>query len=123
MARQREPESARISAVTHDGRGIAELPGKKVFVAGALQGEDVRFLRRKRHRSYDDAELVEVLSASPSRVQPRCEVYGVCGGCSLQHVSGAEQRRIKEQSLRDSILRIGRTEPEYWLPPLFDASP
>jgi 23S rRNA (uracil1939-C5)-methyltransferase len=122
MARPREPETARIGAVTHDGRGLADVPGKKVFVAGALQGEDVRFLRRKQHRSYDDAELVEVLNASPSRVQPRCQVYEVCGGCSLQHVSGAVQRQIKEQSLRDNIARIGRTEPLRWLPPLFDAS-
>lgn len=123
MARHSEPETATIGAVTHDGRGIAELPGKKVFVAGALPGEAVRFLRRKRHRSYDDAELTEVLSASPSRVPPRCQVYGVCGGCSLQHVDADEQRRIKEQSLRDAILRIGRTEPDHWLPPLFDAAP
>ena len=122
MARQREPETARIGAVTHDGRGIAEVPGKKVFVAGALQGEVVRFMRRKRHRGYDDAELVDLLSESPSRVQPRCQVYGVCGGCSLQHVGSAEQRQIKEQSLRDNIVRIGRTEPQHWLPPLFDAS-
>jgi 23S rRNA (uracil1939-C5)-methyltransferase len=122
MARQREPETARIGAVTHDGRGIAEVPGKKVFVAGALQGEEVRFMRRKRHRSYDDAELVDLLSSSPSRVQPRCQVYGVCGGCSLQHVAAAEQRQIKEQSLRDSIVRIGRTEPQHWLAPLFDSS-
>jgi 23S rRNA (uracil1939-C5)-methyltransferase len=122
MARQRATETARIVAVTHDGRGIAEAPGKKVFVAGALQGEEVRFMRRKRHRSYDDAELLEVLSASPSRVQPRCEVYGVCGGCSLQHVTAAEQRHIKEQSLRDNLSRIGRTEPQQWLPPLFDSS-
>ncbi len=122
MARQRETETARIGAVTHDGRGIAEVPGKKVFVAGALQGEEVRFLRRKRHRSYDDAELVDVLSASPSRVQPRCQVYGVCGGCSMQHVAAAEQREIKEKSLHDNIMRIGRTEPRQWLSPLFDAS-
>ncbi len=122
MARQRAAETASIVAVTHDGRGIADVPGKKVFVAGALEGEEVRFMRRKRHRSFDDAELLEVLRASPSRAQPRCEVYGVCGGCSLQHVTAAEQRHIKEQSLRDNLSRIGRTEPQQWLPPLYDSS-
>ncbi len=79
-------------------------------------------MRRKRHRNYDDAELVDVLSAAPSRVQPRCRVFGVCGGCSLQHVAAADQRQIKEQSLRDNISRIGRTEPLHWLPPVFDGS-
>jgi 23S rRNA (uracil1939-C5)-methyltransferase len=122
MARQREPETARIDAVTHDGRGIADVTGKKVFVAGALQGEEVRFLRRKRRRNYDEAEIVEVLTPSPSRIVPRCAAYGICGGCSLQHVSAAEQRTIKERSLRDSISRIGHAEPDAWLPPLFDES-
>ena len=120
MARYREPETARIDAVTHDGRGIAAIAGKKVFVAGALQGEEVRFNRRKRRRSYDEAELVEVLSPSPSRIEPRCAVFGVCGGCALQHVSAEEQRSIKEKSLRDSMARIAHAEPDTWLPPLHD---
>lgn len=122
-ARQREPETAFIDGVTHDGRGIAAISGKKVFVAGALQGEEVRFNRRKRRRAYDEAELVEVLSASPSRISPRCAAFGTCGGCSLQHVSQAEQRDIKAQSLRDNLQRIAGTEPAQWLPPLFDESP
>jgi 23S rRNA (uracil1939-C5)-methyltransferase len=123
MRKQRGPETAEIAAVTHDGRGIAAVAGKKVFVAGALLGEQVRFQRRKRRRNYDEAELIEVLSPSPSRIEPRCAVYGVCGGCSLQHVSAAEQREIKGRSLRDSMTRIARTEPDRWLAPLFDASP
>ena len=118
MAR-RDPEIARISSVTHDGRGIADVQGKKVFVAGALAGEQVRFLRRKLHRKYDEAELLEVLEASPSRIEPRCAVFGRCGGCSMQHVSDAEQRDIKEQALRDSLQRIGRVSPEAWLPAIY----
>ncbi len=123
MARkQRQPETAEISAVTHDGRGIAAVEGKKVFVAGALAGETVRFLRRKRRRNYDEAELLEVLQASPERVEPRCAVYGVCGGCSLQHQSQDTQRRIKSDSLRDALQRIGKLTPETWLEPVCDAS-
>ena len=53
----REPETAMIDAVTHDGRGITATDGKKVFVAGALAGEEVRFIRRKRRRNFDEAEL------------------------------------------------------------------
>jgi len=78
--RRREPEEASIRAVTHEGRGIADVEGKKVFVTGALAGETVRFLRRKRHRNYDEAELLEVVEASESRVAARCEAFGRCGG-------------------------------------------
>jgi 23S rRNA (uracil1939-C5)-methyltransferase len=120
--KKRGPETAVIETATHDGRGIAAVSGKKVFVSGALQGETVRFQRRKRRRNYDEAELLEVLEPSASRIVPRCAVFGTCGGCSLQHISAADQRDIKERSLRDSLQRIGRVTPQRWLDPLYDQS-
>jgi len=123
MARKRrEPETAQIEAVTHDGKGIAAVEGKKVFVTGALVGETVRFQRRKRRRNFDEAELLEVLEASAARIEPRCAAFSICGGCSLQHITGADQRAIKHQSLVDSLERIGKVEPGRWLDPLFDGS-
>lgn len=116
--RRREPETARIESASHDGRGIAAIDGKKVFVAGALPGEEVRFQRRKSRRNFDEAELLEVLEPSPERIEARCEAYGRCGGCSLQHVSEAQQRQIKEQALRDNLERIGRVTPSTWFEPM-----
>ena len=72
--KRREPETAQIESTTHDGRGIAALEGKKVFVAGALPGETVRFQRRKRRRNFDEAELLEVLEPSADRIEPRCRL-------------------------------------------------
>ena len=117
-SRRREPETAVIQSATHDGRGIAAVEGKKVFVSGALPGEEVCFQRRKSRRNFDEAELLEVLEASPERIEPRCEVYGRCGGCAMQHISDAQQRQIKSQTLRDNLERIGRVTPEHWLDPL-----
>ena len=118
--RRREPETATIESMTHDGRGIAAVSGKKVFVAGALEGEEVRFIRRKRRRNYDEAELLEVLQPSAARIKPRCDAFGTCGGCSLQHLSGEDQRALKQQTLADNLERIGRLTPERWLPALFN---
>ncbi len=114
--RRREPETAVIDSVTHDGRGIASTNGKKAFVAGALAGETVQFIRRKSRRNFDEAELLEVIEASPDRISARCEAFGRCGGCALQHVTPDRQRAIKEQTLRDNLERIGRVEPSKWLP-------
>ncbi|MGI9223759.1 MAG: 23S rRNA (uracil(1939)-C(5))-methyltransferase RlmD [Woeseiaceae bacterium] len=114
--RRREPETAVIDSVTHDGRGIASAAGKKAFVAGALAGETVQFIRRKSRRNFDEAELLEVIEASPDRIIARCEAFGRCGGCALQHVAPEQQRAIKEQTLRDNLERIGRVEPQDWLP-------
>ncbi len=114
--RRREPETAVIDSVTHDGRGIAAASGKKAFVAGALAGETVQFIRRKSRRNFDEAELLEVIDASSDRIDARCEAFGRCGGCALQHVTPERQRAIKEQTLRDNLERIGRVEPRDWLP-------
>ena len=116
--RQREPETARITGVTHDGRGIADVSGKKVFVAGALEGEEVRFIRRKSKRNFDEAELLEIIEASENRIEARCEAFGRCGGCSLQHISEDEQRAIKFQTLQDNLERIGGVVPDKWLDPI-----
>jgi 23S rRNA (uracil1939-C5)-methyltransferase len=120
--RKREPEMAIIDALTHDGRGIAAIEGKKVFVAGALPGEQVRVVRHKIRRGHDEADLLEVLVPSQERVVPRCEAFGVCGGCALQHVDTADQRAIKQKSLEDSLERIGGVCPDRWLKPIFDAT-
>ena len=120
MARKkrREPETATIESATHDGRGIAAVSGKKVFVAGALPGETVEFIRRKSRRNFDEAELLAVIESSPDRIEAKCEAFGRCGGCSLQHVSEDYQRSIKEQTLKDNLQRIGKVEPESWLAPM-----
>jgi 23S rRNA (uracil1939-C5)-methyltransferase len=116
--KRREPETATIVGVTHDGRGIADTDGKKAFIAGALEGENVTYIRRKFRRNFDEAELLEVHEASPDRIEAKCEAFGRCGGCSLQHVSAEHQRAIKSQTLRDNLERIGHVEPETWLEPM-----
>ena len=113
-----EPESALVVALAHDGRGIARIDGKAVFVAGALPGETVRLRRRARRSSFDEAELVEVVEPSPERVVPQCSAYGVCGGCSLQHASPRLQREAKQGALLDDLERIGKVTPDEVLPPL-----
>ena len=120
MARKkrREPETAEIAAVTHDGRGIAAADGKKAFVAGALEGETVTYIRRKFRRNFDEAELLEVHTSSPDRIDAKCAVFGRCGGCSLQHVTPQHQRGIKSQTLRDNLERIGNVTPREWLEPM-----
>jgi len=120
MARKkrRGPETAVIGGVTHDGRGIADTDGKKVFIAGALEGETVTYQRRKFRRNFDEAELLEVHESSSDRIEAKCEAFGRCGGCSLQHITPEHQRDIKAQTLRDNLERIGRVTPETWLEPM-----
>jgi 23S rRNA (uracil1939-C5)-methyltransferase len=113
-------ETGVVAALTHDGEGIIKV-GKTAFVAGALPGETVRFRRTRRHRQHDEAELIEVLERSPTRVEPRCPHFGVCGGCALQHLDTQAQIRVKEAELREVLERVARTQPDRWLAPLQDS--
>lgn len=113
-----ESETALIVDVLMDGRGVADAPGKKVFVDGALNGETVRFRRRRKKRNFDEAELLEVLEPAPERIEPRCAAFGVCGGCSLQHLAASEQLRMKQAFVLESLQRFGAVIPERVLPPV-----
>ena len=109
-----------ITDLSHDGRGVAHVAGKAVFVTGALAGERVhlRFTGKRRH--YDEAVVEEVLRASPDRVVPRCAHFGVCGGCALQHLDATAQIAAKQRVLLENLERIGKVRPQSVLAPLTD---
>ena len=112
------PFEAHITDLGHDGRGVARINGKTVFVSGALLGEQVMARLCKRHRHFDEAEVVEVLTASPHRVEPRCQHFAQCSGCSLQHLDAPAQIAAKQRVLLENFERIGQVAPQCWLPPL-----
>ena len=119
MSRQPLPEhELKIEALSHEGRGIAHHEGKVVFVDAALPGEVVRAAWIRRQRRFDEARAIEILQASPDRVEPPCPLAGVCGGCSLQHLSNEAQLRYKQQALAEQLRHFGAIEPRSWLPPL-----
>lgn len=112
---------ADITDLSHDGRGVAHVNGKAVFVSGALAGERVRLRYTGKKRHFDEAVVEEVLQPSPDRVEPRCAHFGVCAGCVLQHLNCAAQIAAKQRTLMENLKRIGKVTPESVLPALTDA--
>lgn len=124
--RPRIPEGefeATIDAMAHDGRGIARVDGKATFLYGGLPGETVTFRYLNRRRSHDEGQVLDVAVPSTDRVEPRCAQYGVCGGCSLQHLAPAAQIMAKQAVLLDNLRQLGKVEPETVLPPIVNDSP
>jgi 23S rRNA (uracil1939-C5)-methyltransferase len=111
------PETGTVVDLTHEAEGVVR-EGKTAFVSGALTGERVSFRRRSFHKSHDEAELLEVIEASPDRVTPKCAHFGVCGGCALQHLAPEAQIAAKQKELATNLERIGNVTPQTWLPPL-----
>ena len=107
-----------IESVDLEAQGLAHHDGKVVFVENALLGEvvDVEVTRNK--PSYAKGRAVAWQRESAQRVDPKCRHYGVCGGCSMQHIDHAAQLAIKQRVLEDNLWHIGRLRPESLLPPL-----
>lgn len=89
------------------GKSLARRDGYVVFVAGAVPGDRVRARVFKRKKNYAEARLLEVLTPSPLRTEPRCEYFGVCGGCKWQHVAYEAQCEAKRQSVAEALAHHG----------------
>ncbi|TAK77163.1 MAG: 23S rRNA (uracil(1939)-C(5))-methyltransferase RlmD [Gammaproteobacteria bacterium] len=109
---------ADIHALSHDGRGIATLHHKTTFIDGALPNEKVTYKITQKRSHYNEANLLTVLNPSPERVVPPCAHFGVCGGCSLQHMAISTQLALKQQTLLDQLKHFGHVAPVSVLPPL-----
>lgn len=109
---------ARIDSLSAEGRGVARIAGKTVFIDGALPGERVTFRYLKRRGGHDEGVATALLVASPERVAPRCAHFGLCGGCSLQHLAPEAQLRHKEGVLMSQLAHIGGLHPARRLEPV-----
>lgn len=113
-----DPVETQIESLSHDGRGVARIDGKTVFIDGALGGERVKFRYSKKHSKYDEGRVVEILTSAPDRVEAKCQHYGVCGGCSLMHMAPEAQLVLKQKTLMEQMNHFGHIEPEQWIEPM-----
>lgn len=109
---------AYIDSIDQEGRGIARVDNKVIFIDGALPGESVTYRIRRQKPTYDLAEIASIRKPSAIRVKPKCSVYGLCGGCSFQHVDASAQVALKQRMLEEQLLRIGKVIPEQMLSPI-----
>jgi len=112
------PVTADVDDLTHDGRGVARVDGKAVFLRGALPGERVHFVYSRRRRGHDEGTVTAIKRCSPERVEPNCEHFGICGGCAMQHLSPAGQIASKAARLLENLQRIGRVTPTHCFAPI-----
>lgn len=119
-----------IESLDLEARGVARLAphadginaegnkGKVLFIDGALPGETVRYLSTRKKPNYELAHTSEVVKPSAMRVTPRCAHFGVCGGCSMQHLDPSAQLAVKQRVLEDTLWHIARLKPGQLLRPI-----
>ena len=110
MARRRKAKSKvyelNIESLSHEGRGISHHDNKIIFTRGTLPGEKVIASRSLSRAKYEEADIVEILQPSPDRIEPKCAVYGICGGCSFQHLSSQDQISAKQGWLQSAFMGL-----------------
>lgn len=115
-------QSVSIESLDQEGRGIAHVDGKVVFIEGALPGETVTYTPYRRKPAYEFATVQSVRKTSPVRTEPRCRFFARCGGCSLQHLDARAQVAVKQRVLEDSLRHIGKVRAELILPAIQGAA-
>lgn len=105
-----EEVELRVDDLSNLGVGVGRIDGWVVMVPFALPGERVRARIWCNHKNYSEADLVEVLEASPERVEPQCGLFGACGGCQYQHLAYEAQLKWKQRQVRELFARLAGVE-------------
>ena len=114
MSRKRKPlpilEKVEIEAVAAEGKCVAHVNDMVVFVPFVVPGDVVDLQVRKKRHSYCEATVMRMIQPSPIRIAPKCEHFGICGGCKWQNLPYKEQLAAKQQQVIDQLTRIGKVE-------------
>jgi 23S rRNA (uracil1939-C5)-methyltransferase len=116
------PAPVTIESLDQKGRGVAHAEGKVIFIEGALPGEVVTYNAYRKKSNFELAQVGQILKPEFTRVASRCGHFGVCGGCSLQHMDARAQVAAKQRILEDNLKHIGKVEPELMLPAVHGAA-
>ena len=111
--------NAEIESLDQEGRGVAHVEGKTIFIDGALPGEIVTYISTRKKSSYEFAHVDQIIKASNLRTTPKCKHFGQCGGCSIQHLEFSGQVAAKQRMLESNLKHIGKVNAESILPPLY----
>src|ERR1700737_1271760 len=99
-----------IEKLVYGGDGLAHADGNTIFVPYVLPGEQVRASTKSKKKRLIWATLLECAAAPDQREKARCPHFQTCGGCHYQHISAAEQLRLKKEILRETLSRLGGIE-------------
>ncbi|MGB1799852.1 MAG: 23S rRNA (uracil(1939)-C(5))-methyltransferase RlmD [Gammaproteobacteria bacterium] len=110
--------TATIESLSHEGRGVTHVDDKVVFVDNALPDEEVEFQYVSTRAKFAEGVTENVIKANEQRIEPGCEYFGYCGGCSLQHMSPEAQIEHKQSVLLEQFQHLGNVEPKKVMPPI-----
>jgi 23S rRNA (uracil1939-C5)-methyltransferase len=109
-------QNIEIIAASAEGKSIAKIDGKVIFVPWAAPGDIVDLQVNKKKKSYLEAKIVKMHKASEQRISPACQHFTICGGCKWQHLPYSQQLTNKHQQVKDHLERIGKINTQQMQP-------
>ena len=109
-------ENVPVTAYAAEGKALARIEGKVIFIEGAVPGDVADVLITKNKKDWAEGKVSKIKEFSPERVTPFCIHFGICGGCKWQMLPYEKQLKYKEQEVRDVIKRIGKLNDVLVLP-------
>ena len=109
-------EDLLITDYAAEGKALAKLDGKVIFISGAVPGDVADVLLTKNKKDWAEGRVVKIKEQSKERVEPFCKHFGICGGCKWQMLPYTKQLQYKQQEVEQNLRRIGKVDLPEILP-------
>lgn len=109
-------ENAEIIDISSEGKSVAKVDGMVIFTEGGVPGDVADIMIHRKKNNYAEGKVIQLHQPSNHRVNPKCEHFGVCGGCKWQNMNYSTQLKFKEKTVFDALTRIGHLEITHLLP-------
>ncbi|MFM1876963.1 MAG: rRNA ((1939)-C(5))-methyltransferase RlmD, partial [Bacteroidota bacterium] len=118
MGRRRKQilENVTITDIADKGQALARVDEMVVFVTGVIPGDVCDIQIKRKRKNYAEGYVTKVKEFSKLRIDPKCQYFGVCGGCKWQHLTYEKQLEFKNKQVRDALQRIGKVKVDAFEP-------
>ncbi len=113
MVNKNDEFNLEITGYTSEGGGVGKYEGQAIFVENTACGDEILCHIIKAKKTYAVGKALKILKPSKCRIEPECETFKMCGGCSFAHIKYEEELKLKEQKVRDAFERIGGLSPKF----------
>ncbi len=113
MVNKNDEFNLKITGYTSEGGGVGKYEGQAIFVENTAVGDEILCHIIKAKKTYAIGKVIKIIKPAKVRIEPECEVFKMCGGCSFAHIKYDEELKSKEQKVKDAFERIGGLSPEF----------
>ena len=113
MVNKNDDIKLNITGYTAEGGGVGKFDGQAIFVENTAVGDEILCHIIKAKKTYAVGKITKIIRPSKHRIEPECECFKSCGGCSFAHITYEEELRLKEQKVIDAFQRIGGLTPKF----------